>query len=184
MTEVKTQKFEREYIIPLRRFWLNVPQYERSRKAVKTIKKFIAKHMKILDRDEDKVKLDVYFNNEIWFRGRANPPSKVKVKAVKEGDIVKVNFIEMPEHIKFLKGKLERRHKAAEKKAEKPKEEKPEEVVHKEEEKKPEEKKIEEKEKEQAVAEQHVKETKLDVKAQKHLTKKKETGFHRMALKK
>src|SRR3989338_9112388 len=97
---VKTDKLEREYIIPLRREWLKVPMYERTGRAIKAIKKFIAKNMKVIDRDVSKVKLDVYFNNEIWFRGRANPPSKIKVKAVKEGDIVKVGLADIPEHIK------------------------------------------------------------------------------------
>ena len=101
---------EREYTIPLRRFWLNVPEYERTGKAIKVIKKFIAKHMKITDRDTDKVKLDVYFNNELWFKGRRHPPSKIKVKASKEGEIVKVSFVEEPAHVKFLKQKHGKKH--------------------------------------------------------------------------
>src|SRR3989344_3570473 len=77
---------EREYVVPLRRAWLHVPHYNRTSKAIKTIKKFIAKHMKVEDRDPNKVKLDVYLNNDLWFRGRANPPSRVKVKARKEAE--------------------------------------------------------------------------------------------------
>ena len=179
----QTQKptLEREYIIPLRRAILKVPRYERTGKAVKIIKKFIAKHMKIPDRDTQKVKLDVYLNNELWFRGRKNPPAKIKVKAIKEDDIVKVDFVEMPEHVRFLKQKLEKRHKPGEKKPEKPEEQKPQEEKPEE---KSEEKKIEEQEKEKAVAEQHIKEAEIQAKAQKHLTKVKEPGFHRMALKK
>lgn len=180
MAEVKTQKLEREYTIPLRRFWLNVPQYERSRKAVKTIKKFIAKHMKVSDRDEDKVKLDVYFNNEIWFRGRANPPSKVKVKAVKEGDIVKVTFFETPDFVKFLKAKHEKIHKKSEKKPEVKKEEKPAEIK----EEKTEEQKTSEQEKEKSVEQQQIKQAEQQAKVQKHLTKIKEPKIQRMALKK
>lgn len=175
MTETKS--LEREYVIPLRKACLKAPQYERGRIAIRTIRRFIAKHMKIPERDLTKVKLDVYFNNELWFRGRKKPPAKVKVKAVKENDIVKVNFVEIPERIKFLKAKAEKLHKKPEIKEKKPEtEQKPEE--------KPEEKKIEEKEKEQAVAEQRLKETEQQVKAEKHLTKKKETGYHRMALQK
>ena len=119
MAETKTEKkIEREYVIPLRRFWQNVPDYERSGKAIKTIKKFIAKHMKIYDRDLDKIKLDVHMNNEIWFRGRASPPSKIKVKATKENGIVKVELAEMPEFLKFHKARVEKRHQKAEKKQE------------------------------------------------------------------
>ncbi len=174
---------EKEYIIPLRREWLKVPQYERTGRAIKAIKKFIAKHMKIPDRDVKKVKLDVFFNNEIWFRGRKNPPSKIKLKAIKEKDIVRLDFVEIPEHVKFIKQKLEKRNKEADKKPEEKKEEikKPEEKTLIE---KTEEQKIDEKEKEQAVAEQRSKENELQAKAQKHLTKKKETSYHRMALKK
>ena len=176
---VETKSLEREYVIPLRKACLKVPQYERWRIAIRTIRRFIAKHMKIPERDLTKVKLDVYFNNELWFRGRRKPPAKVKVMAIKENDIVKVNFVEIPERIKFLKSKVEKLHKKPEVKWKKPEskeESKPEE--------KPEEKKIEEKEKEQSVAEQRLKETEQQVKAEKHLTKKKETSYHRMALQK
>ncbi len=174
----ETKVIEREYTIPLRRAWLKVPHYERTGKAIKIIKKFIAKHMKIPDRDVNKVKLDVFLNNQIWFRGRKSPPSKVKIKVRKENDIVKVDFVEVPEYVKFLKVKLERRNKQPDKKPA------PAEVKQEVPEQKSEEKKTEEKEKEQAVAEQHSKEAEQQAKAQKHITKKKETGFHRMALKK
>ena len=174
---------EREYIIPLRRAWLKAPRYERMRIAIRTIRRFIARHMKIPDRELSKVKLDVFFNNDLWFRGAKKPPAKVKVKATKEKDIVKVNFVEIPQHVKFLKQKLDKFQKPAEKKPEKAVEKKPEQTEEKKEEK-PEEKKIEEKEKAQATAEQHAKEARQEAKAQKHIIKTKEPGFHRMALKK
>src|SRR3989338_7532683 len=163
----ETKILEREYVIPLRRELLKVPQYERAGRAIKAIKKFIAKHMKVLERDVNKVKLDMYFNNEVWFRGRTNPPSKVKVKARKEGDIVKVDFVETPAHIKFLKSKHERLHKKAEKKVEAKEEEKKSEGT----EVKTGEQKKDEAEKETSVAEQRVKEAKQDKTAQKHTTK-------------
>jgi len=170
-------KMEREYVIPLRKEWIRVPQYERTGRAVKTIKKFIAKHMKVEDRDTDNVKLDVYFNNELWFRGRASPPSKIKVKARKEGNIVHVTFAETPKHVQHLKKKHEKVHKKADKPVEKPVEEKKEE--------KTEEQKTAEKEKEKSVAEAAAKETKQEIKAQKHVTKvDKAQHPQRMALKK
>ena len=177
MAEKKTDKIEREYTIPLRRFWINVPHYERTGNAIKTIKKFIAKHMKVQDRDIDKVKLDVHFNNNLWFKGRASPPAKVKVKATKEGDIVRVDFVEIPQHVKFVKAKLEKRHQAPESKPEKTekKEEKPG---------KTEEQKKDEQEKGKAVEEQNIKNAEQQAKAAKHLTKAKEESYHRMALKK
>jgi len=175
MAENKT---EREYVIPLRRAWRNVPIYERTGKAVKAIKKFVAKHMKIQDRDISKVKLDVYFNNELWFKGRASPPSKIKVKLRKEGELVHVTFAEIPKYVEHLKKKHEKVHKKAEKPVEKPVEEKKEEV-------KSEEQKTEEKEKEKSVAEAGLKEAKIQTKVDKHTTKvDKQQHPQRMALKK
>ena len=121
MADTKAIKIEREYIIPLRRAWVNVPEYKRARKAVMTIKKFIARHMKVDDRNIKNVKLDVYLNNEIWFRGHSKPPAKIKVKAIKEGDIVKVELFELPNDLKFKKVRLEKRDKKAMEIAEKKK---------------------------------------------------------------
>ena len=38
---------ERTYIIPLRKEWLKVPIYKRTKKAVKATKEFLQKHMKV-----------------------------------------------------------------------------------------------------------------------------------------
>ncbi len=176
MAETK-QILEREYIIPLRSEWRKVANYRRAGRAVKAIKKFIARHMKIPDRDLTKVKMDIWLNQEVWFRGKKKPPAKIKVKAIKEGDIVKVELAELPEFVRFEKAKRERRHIPAEKpKAPEKIEEKPEE--------KTDEEKKEEKEKAQSAAEQHVKEAKQDAKVQKHMTKVKEPQIRRLALKK
>ncbi len=90
------EKLEREYVIPLRNKWKRVPRYKRANKAVKAIKEFLAKHMKIRDRDLKKIKIDRYLNEEIWFRGIRKPPSRIKVKAVKENDVVKAELYELP----------------------------------------------------------------------------------------
>lgn len=183
MPDTKTPSLEREYIVPLRRHWINVQGYNRTSKAVKALKQFIAKHMKVPDRDTDKVKLDVYFNNELWFRGRANPPAKIKVRARKDGDLIHVSFFETPKHIAFLQAKHARRHAKAEKKAPAAgaKPEAPLATV----ERKTEEQKKEESEKEKAVAEVKMKESAQVAKAQKHATKiDKAQHPQRMALKK
>lgn len=183
----ETKSLEREYIIPLRRAWLRVPVYERTGRAVKAIKIFIAKHMKVIDRDTDRVKLDPYFNNELWFRGRANPPSKIRVKAKKEGDIVNVTFAETPQYVKFLQAKHLRFHKKAEEKPAEMKEQQAasaESEAKKTEEPQEEVKIAAEKEKEKAVAEQSIKQAEQQAKAQKHLTRIKEPKIQRMALKK
>lgn len=182
MTE--TQKLEREYVIPLRREWRKTANYRRAGIAIREIKRFVARHMRVQDRDVDKVKLDVYLNNEVWFRGRQKPPAKIRVKARKEGEIVKVELAEIPKHVEFLKKKQEKVKKIGE--AKKP-EEAPAKTEEKKEEIKPEEqeeKKKEEVEKEKAVAEQRATEAKQEAKMQKHLKKTKETQIRRMALRK
>ena len=114
-TEVKT--LEREYTIPLRREWTKVSSYKRTAKSIKAIKEFIAKHMKVPNRDLDKVKIDSYLNNEIWHRGVSTPPARVTVKAVKKGDIVHVNFVTDPERVKFARERHARKHVKTDKKS-------------------------------------------------------------------
>ena len=181
----KAQSDNREYIIPLRREWRKVANYRRAGRAAKHIKKFIAKHMKVPDRDVSKVKLDIYLNNEVWFRGKQRPPAKIKVRARKEGDLIKVTLAEIPEHIKFLKAKHQKFHKEDEKSV-KEKETTSEEPIKPTEinEKQAEDKKKNESEKERSVAELRAKQAKQDVKMQEHSSKHKETPIRRLALKK
>jgi len=168
---------EKEYTIPLRRVWLNVPMYNRTKKSVKAIKIYVAKHMKVPERNIDKVKLDVYFNNDLWFRGRSNPPAKIKVKAIKDGEIIKVSFAETPQHVILSREKAERRHqKGTPSTSTKPKP-KSESHDHSHEghdhsypEEKTAEQKTDEKEKEKAVAEQSLKQADASAKAQKHVS--------------
>tara|TARA_Y100000034_G_scaffold134577_1_gene203385 strand:+ start:65 stop:652 length:588 start_codon:yes stop_codon:yes gene_type:complete len=109
---------EREYIVPLRHGWLKVPEYKRANKAVKTLKEFIAKHMKVYDRDLRKIKIEQDLNNEIRFRGMRKPPSKIKVKAIKlDNDTVRVELIDLPAHIKFERLREEKKKAELNKKA-------------------------------------------------------------------
>lgn len=180
---MEEKTIEKEFIVPLRREWLKVQHYRRAGRAAKAIKKFIARHMKVPERDLEKVKLDIYLNAELWSRGVSNPPARIKVKAKKDGEIVKVELAEIPEAIKFRKIKNERMHAEAKKEAKlevKP-EEKKEEKTEEEKKEKIEEKKIEV-EKEKAVESQKVKESKIEEKAEKHTTKVKETQFVRRSM--
>ncbi len=93
---------EREYTIPLRRAWLKAAEYKRVRKSVKTIRKFIARHMKVPERDESKVKINKWLNHELWFRGIKHPPAKIKVKVKKYLDHVDVELAEIPEKVRWL----------------------------------------------------------------------------------
>lgn len=192
MASEKTDKIllEREYVIPLRKEWLKVPRYRRTNRAIKAIKIFIAKHMKVQDRDIRKVKINIYLNHEMWFRGIAKPPAKIKVKAKKYEDKVDVELAVVPE---VLKWKIQREDKQkkqgedAKKKAEKVKEETKEEKVEKAETKTEEEKKeekLEEKEKKESTVEAGLKTSEKVAHEQKHVAKHGRTVIHRKALKK
>ncbi len=182
MTETKTSALERIYIVPLRKAWLKKASYRRAGRASKALKQFIARHMKVPDHDTSKVKLDMFLNNEIWFRGHTKPPAKIKVRAVKDGEFVRVYLADAPDTVKFRQAKHERRHKASEKPKEETKKEEPK--VETPEKEPGVEKEKAEKEKEQATAVQHEKDLKQQAKAQKHTTSKKGESFHRMALQK
>ena len=111
MAKKKTEpieKLEREYVIPLRNKWKKVPRYKRVNKAIKAIKEFLVRHMGISDRDLNKVRLDKYLNEFVWARGIRKPPIKIKVRAIKEGDIVRAELSEMPEKMKFKKLRKEK----------------------------------------------------------------------------
>lgn len=169
---------EREYIVPLRKGWLKVPKYKRANKAVKTLKEFIARHMKVYDRDLRKVKIGVILNNEIRFRGMKKPLNKVKVMAKKfDNDIVKVELIEIPNHIKFAKLREEKKLAELEKKA------KGEEKKEKKEEK-PAEETQDAKEKKEASKEESLMQAKQQAKEMKHITKDKKVQIQRKALQK
>jgi len=188
-------KIEREYVIPLRVEWKKVPRYKRAKKAIKAIREFLVKHMKIYDRDLNKIKIDQYLNEFVWFRGIRKPPAKIKVKAIREGEIVKVELVNILDKFKFKKlraEKLESKSKEAKEKKKslkekvqesikgKPKEDKKVEEV--------DEKKVEEeKEKKSAVVEEGQKLEKQQAKAMKSQVggkEKKKTQPRRMALQK
>ena len=142
---------EREYVVPLRKGWIKTPYYKRVKKSVKILRLFIAKHMKVEERDVDKVKLNPWLNHELNFRNE-KALNKVKVKCKKYDDgIVMVELAEIPEAIKYRVARekrilLEGSKKAAERKEEAKKleaEEKKKEEAEKKEQT-PEEKKVEE----------------------------------------
>ncbi|MFZ5954894.1 MAG: 50S ribosomal protein L31e [Nanoarchaeota archaeon] len=176
-TQEEKIELEREYVIPLRRKVQKVPRYRRAKKAVKVLKEFLAKNMKVEERDFGKIKIDKFLNQEIWFRGIKNPPAKIKVKAIKKNGIVYAELAEIPEKVKW---DIEKEKK---KKVEIKKEDKKE--TGKVEEKK--EITKETKEKEEAAVEMGLKEQKLEAHQMKHEAKPKQAKteeFHRKSLKK
>lgn len=109
---------EKQFTIPLRKEFSKGPSYKRSEKAIKAIREFIERHMKTTD-----VKIGKNLNLKIFERGRKNPPPRIKVKAVKEEKLVRVELPEFPFDIK-----VEKKEKKKETKAKEP--EKIEEVKH------------------------------------------------------
>jgi len=164
---------EREYIVPLRRKFLRTPKHRRVPKAVKILKQFVARHMKIYDKDMNKIKLDRYLNEELWFRGIRKPLAKVKVKCKKfESGIVKVELSELPQALKWKKEKEEKVIGEVRKKKEEKVEEKKEE--------KPVEEKKEEVEKEKATVEAGLKQAGEKAKEMKHEVKLKREPKHKV----
>ena len=161
-------KLEKEFIIPLRRKFGKTARYKRASKAIKAIKEFLLRHMKIYDKDLKKIKLDKYLNEFIWARGIKNPPSRVRVKVISDGNFIKAELAELTEKLKFKKEKLERREKKNPVPLKKPKSENAPQVKEK-----TEEEKAEEKEKKAAVIEAGKKMEKDAARQAKHTTKDK-----------
>jgi len=154
-------ELEREYIVPLKSGVLNVPRYRRAKKAIRVLKEFMVRHMQVRDRDLRKVKIDIYLNNELWFRGIKKPANKIKVKAKKIDGIVYVELADIPDFVKFAMARDKKRSAVAEKvKVKTPK--------HTEKEAKSEAEKTEEKEDVKSGAEADAKMEKAAAKSQKH----------------
>ncbi len=172
----KSINIEKEYTIPLREKVRAVPRYKKTNKAVRTVKEFLARHMKIYDRDLNKIKLDKYLNEYLWFRGIRKPPYQVKVKAKKDGELVKVELADLPEKLKFKKAREEKRESKAKKlEKKKPESEEKNEIKQESEDKNKDgvDDKIEETEKKTAVIEAGQKFEKAEYKKQKHTTREK-----------
>ncbi len=140
---------ERIHVINLRREYLKVPIYKRSKKAVTGIKVYIAKHRKV---KLDDVRVGNNLNMLVWGRGTKHPPSKVKVKSIIQDGKAYVELVDSPFDIKAKEEKKEE-------KSSKKTEAKEAEVVKKEEKKK-EDLKALEKEELAELKKEHVHETK------------------------
>ena len=81
---------ERIYTIPLRRAWI-APRKKRAPRAVRIVKGFIQRHMKIetgVKREEEEEEGRLVISNEVneklWSRGIEKPPRNIRVRAVKD----------------------------------------------------------------------------------------------------
>jgi len=81
----ETQKIERVYNIHYRQVIKKAPRWRRAKKAITYVREFLKRHMKV-----EEVKLSEEINREIWKNGAKNPPGKISVRVVKEGNVAKV----------------------------------------------------------------------------------------------
>lgn len=70
----------RVFTIPLRDV-KRVPRTKRAPKAIKIIRAYMKRHMKM--KDDDKLLIDAQVNEAIWARGIQSPPSKIRVRAIR-----------------------------------------------------------------------------------------------------
>jgi len=79
---------EEKYLtLNLRKLLVKKQNWRRSESAVFILKRLLKRHLKT-----DKIKISTALNNLIWKKGIKNPKTKIKVKAVKEGEEYKVDL--------------------------------------------------------------------------------------------
>lgn len=114
--EERKRVLEREYIINVREEISKVPRYRKTEKAVTAIREFLMRHMKVYDKDKDKIKLSKWLNEYLWKRGIRNPPTKIKIRAVKFSDgIIEAELAELTKKVQIEKEKEQKRKEEAEK---------------------------------------------------------------------
>jgi len=84
---------ERTYTIPLGKAWI-MPPNKRAPKAMRMIKAFVTKHMKLEAKKEEegeeaeeeprKLVISNDVNEKIWRKGIEKPPRKVRIRAAKD----------------------------------------------------------------------------------------------------
>ena len=86
---------ERTYTVPLAKAWI-MPPRKRAPRAMRMLKTFITKHMKLEKRKETeteeeeeepkKLTITEEVNEKLWTRGIEKPPRKIRVRATKDKD--------------------------------------------------------------------------------------------------
>ena len=77
----ETKKDSREYTLNLRREWLKASRFKRAKRAIKALREFIRRHLKV-----NEVIISNAVNNYIWKRGIRKPPAKITVMVEKKDD--------------------------------------------------------------------------------------------------
>ena len=70
---------ERVVTVPLRDV-KKVPSHDRAGQAMTIVRKHLARNFSV---EPEEVRLDGSINEAVWERGRANPPSKLRVRAAR-----------------------------------------------------------------------------------------------------
>jgi len=85
---------ERIYNIPLGHVKA-VPRTKRAPYAMQQIRKFIVRHMKV-DEEDEELYIAPAVNEAVWARGIQKPPSHIRVRAIRheEEDLVEVTLPE------------------------------------------------------------------------------------------
>jgi len=105
---------ERIYTINLRRSVLFSPNWRKSDDAVAVVRNFLKRHMK-----SDDIKIDPSISKNVWQHGNQRPPSKIRIKAIKddEGKVTASLFgVVTPEELKVEETKEKKEVKTEEKK--------------------------------------------------------------------
>jgi large subunit ribosomal protein L31e len=90
---------ERFYTIPLRKAWIS-QRKKRAPRAIRIIKSFVERHMKIRTEVEGEEEAEILVisnevNEKIWSRGIEKPPRKIRVRAVKDKEgVITVHLAE------------------------------------------------------------------------------------------
>ncbi len=94
--EIVEEKF---YTIPLGKAWIS-PRKKRAPKAMRIVRGFVEKHMKIRTEVEGEEEAEFLVisnevNEKIWSRGIEKPPRKIRVRAVKDKEgVITVHLAE------------------------------------------------------------------------------------------
>lgn len=84
----KSESLERRvHTINLRRGFLKAPKWKRAKRAVKVLRDYVKKHYR-----SDNLKIGKGLNEYVWSRGAKNPPPRVRVVAIKKGDLVSLEL--------------------------------------------------------------------------------------------
>lgn len=94
-------ELERVFTIPLT-ITKKIPRTKRAPRAIKEIREYVKRHMveKLSHGEEDEetkkeIWIDYRLNERLWAKGIENPPSKVRVKAIRfEDGLIEVSLPE------------------------------------------------------------------------------------------